>query len=59
MKLWANGYVDFEAVDQGLIKFSLSGRNWKKWEYNYTVHQLFIDFMKAYDWLSGKNYTIN
>jgi hypothetical protein len=21
----------------------------KKWEYNGTVHQLFIDFMKAYD----------
>jgi hypothetical protein len=21
----------------------------KKWEYNETVHQLFIDFMKAYD----------
>jgi hypothetical protein len=23
----------------------------KKWEYNGTVHQLFIDFEKAYDWI--------
>jgi hypothetical protein len=23
-------------------------RRWKKWEYNETVHQLFIDFEKAY-----------
>jgi len=22
---------------------------WKKWEYNEAVHQLFIDFKKAYD----------
>jgi hypothetical protein len=32
------------------IRFSTSGRYWrKKWEYNGTVHQLFIDFKKAYD----------
>jgi hypothetical protein len=26
----------------------------KKWEYNGTVHQLFIDFKKAYDSLKRK-----
>jgi hypothetical protein len=31
----------------------------KKWEYNGTVHQLFIDFKKAYDFQSGgKYYTV-
>jgi hypothetical protein len=29
----------------------------KKWEYNGTVHQLFIDFKKAYD-SGGKYYTV-
>jgi hypothetical protein len=24
-------------------------RYWKKWEHNETVHELFIDFRKAYD----------
>jgi hypothetical protein len=28
---------------------SKSGKYWRKWEYNGTVHQLFIDFKKAYD----------
>jgi hypothetical protein len=33
-----------------MIKFSVSGRYWrKKWEYNGTVHQLFIDIKKTYD----------
>jgi hypothetical protein len=41
-----------------LIRFSLSGRNWKKWEYNGTLHQLFIDFKNAYDSVIRKNYTI-
>jgi hypothetical protein len=42
--------VDFGIIDQRLIKFSISGRYWrKKWEYSGTVHQLFIDFKKAYD----------
>jgi hypothetical protein len=27
------------------------------WEYNGTVHQLSIDFKKAYDQLGGKHYT--
>jgi hypothetical protein len=26
----------------------------KKWEYNGTVHQLFIDFKKAYDSVKGE-----
>ena len=26
-----------------------SPNTWKKWEYNEEVHQLFIDFKKAYD----------
>jgi hypothetical protein len=26
----------------------------KKWEYNGTVHQLFIDFKKQYDSISGE-----
>ena len=26
----------------------------KKWEYNETVHQVFIDFKKAYDSVSGE-----
>jgi hypothetical protein len=36
--------------DQLLIKFSAFVRYWRiKWEYSKTVHQLFIDFKKAYD----------
>jgi hypothetical protein len=30
----------------------------KKWEYNGSVHQLFIDFKKAYDQLGKKYYKI-
>jgi len=26
-----------------------SSNTWEKWEYNEAVHQLFIDFKKAYD----------
>jgi hypothetical protein len=36
-------------TDQILIRFSVFVRYWKKWEYNETVHQIFIDFKKAYD----------
>jgi hypothetical protein len=37
-------------TDQLLIRFSAFLRYWrKKWEYNEAVHQLFIDFKKAYD----------
>jgi hypothetical protein len=49
MKLLGITSVDFDAISQRLIKFSISGRYWgKKSEYNGTVHQLFIAFKKAY-----------
>jgi hypothetical protein len=42
--------VGFDVTDQLLIRFSAFVRYWrKKWECNKTVHQLFIDFKKAYD----------
>jgi hypothetical protein len=43
--------VGFDVTDQLLIRFSAFTRYWqtKKWEYNKTVHQLFIDLKKAYD----------
>jgi hypothetical protein len=37
--------VGFDVTDQ-ILHFSDTG---EKWEYNETVHQLFIDFKKAYD----------
>jgi hypothetical protein len=50
MKLLGITNVDSGVIDQQLIKFSISGRYWrKKWEYNGMVPQLFIDFKKAYD----------
>jgi hypothetical protein len=40
----------FIVIDQLLIRFlHLSDTGGKKWEYDDTVHQLFIDFKKAYD----------
>jgi hypothetical protein len=42
--------VGFDVTDQLLIKsvaFVKCCR--KEWEYNETVHQLFVDFKKAYD----------
>jgi hypothetical protein len=41
--------VDFNVIGQRLIR-SISVIYWKKWEYNGTVHQLFIDFKE----LGGK-----
>jgi hypothetical protein len=42
--------VGFDVTDELLARFSAFVRYWrKKWEYNETVHQLFIDFKKAYD----------
>jgi hypothetical protein len=50
MKLLEITNVDFGTIDQGLIKFSISGSyRRKKCEYNCTVHQLFRDIKKAYD----------
>ena len=42
--------VDFDATDQRLTTYFLhSSIPEKKLEYNKAVHQLFIDFTKAYD----------
>jgi hypothetical protein len=42
--------VGFDVTDQLLIRYFAFVSHWrKKWEYNETVHQLFIDFKKAYD----------
>jgi hypothetical protein len=50
MKLLETISVSSDITDQLLFRFSAFRRYWrKKWEYNETVHQLFIDFKKAYD----------
>jgi hypothetical protein len=50
MKLLGIANVDFDVTDQLLVRFSAFVRYWRKnWEYNETVHQPFIDFMKAHD----------
>jgi hypothetical protein len=50
MKLLGFISVGFDVTDQLLIRFFAFVRYWrKKWEYNETVHQQFIDFKKAYD----------
>ena len=42
--------VDSDATSRLLIIYSAFGKYVrKKWEYNEAVHQLFIDFKKAYD----------
>jgi hypothetical protein len=42
--------VGFDATYQLLIRFSTLVRYWGGgWEYNEMVHQLLIDFKKAYD----------
>jgi hypothetical protein len=47
MNLLVIGNVCFEVRDQLISCIrQILGKNWK---YNETVHQLFIDFMKAYD----------
>jgi hypothetical protein len=49
-KLLGTTNATFDVIGQRLIRFSISVRyRKKKWEYNGTVHQLFIDFRKAYD----------
>jgi hypothetical protein len=54
MKLLGIISVDLDVTDQQLlIRLSAFVRYWrKKWEQNETVHQLFIDFKKAYDSVS-------
>jgi hypothetical protein len=41
--------VDFDIIGQYLIRLYPSDTGGKKWLCNGTVHQLFIDFKKAYD----------
>jgi hypothetical protein len=41
--------VVFDTSGQVLITFCVCQILKKKWYYNGAVHQLFIDFMKAYD----------
>jgi hypothetical protein len=42
--------VGFDVRDQLLIRFlHSSDTGEKKWEYNETVHQVFVDFKEAYD----------
>jgi hypothetical protein len=40
--------VDFDIIDELLTRYSEFVRYRGKWEYNGTVHQLFIDFKKVY-----------
>jgi hypothetical protein len=48
MKLSGIISVGIDVTDQLLIRFSAFVRYWRqKWEYNGTVHQLFIDFKKV------------
>jgi hypothetical protein len=49
IKLLGITNVDPGIIDQRLTKFSVSGITGEKWQYNGTVHQLYIDFKKAYD----------
>jgi hypothetical protein len=48
MKLLGIISVGFDVTDQLLVIFSALILE-KKWKCNETVHQLFIDFKKAYD----------
>jgi hypothetical protein len=47
MKLLGITSADFDVIGQRLIRSSVSIRYWR--ESGSTVHQLFIDFKKAYD----------
>jgi hypothetical protein len=49
MKLLGTISVDFDITDQLLIRFSAFVRYWRKNGFTETVHQVFIDFKKAYD----------
>jgi hypothetical protein len=42
--------MGFDITDQLLITLFAFVRYWRnKWEFNETVHQLFVDFKNAYD----------
>ena len=46
--------VDSDATGQLLIVYCASVKYLKKREYNEPVHQLFVDFKKAYDLVRGE-----
>jgi hypothetical protein len=48
MKLLGMISVGFDITDQLLIRSFAIVRYWRNKEYNETVHQLFVDFKKAY-----------
>jgi hypothetical protein len=48
MKLLGIANVDFDVISQRLIQFAVYGKQWRKMGVNFTVHQLLIDFKKAY-----------
>jgi hypothetical protein len=48
IQLLGNTNVDFDVTDELLIRYFASD-NGENWEYNGTVHQLCIDFKKAYE----------
>jgi hypothetical protein len=50
MKLWENTDVDFDIIDQLLIKYTVVVRNWRKCgSIMGAVTQLFMDFEKAHN----------
>jgi hypothetical protein len=49
MKFLGITSVDFGVIDHDWSNFLYPADTGEKWEYNGTVHQLFIDFKKAYD----------
>jgi hypothetical protein len=49
MKLLGIIGVGFNVTDRLLIRYFAFVKYWRKMEYSETVHQLFIDFKKAYD----------
>jgi hypothetical protein len=58
MKLLGTTNVGFDIIGQRLIRFSISVRYWRKSASIMTVHQLFIDFKKAYDSVRREAYNI-
>jgi hypothetical protein len=41
--------VDFDVIDQLLVRFLYLSDTGEKWEYNGTVHQLLLDCEKTYE----------
>jgi hypothetical protein len=58
MKLLGITNVEFDVIDNDLSNFLYPTDTAEKWEYNGTLHELFIDFKKPMIQLGGKYYTI-